>query len=153
MTDILDLEGWNVIAKRIDGDDYLIEAEYTTPQPDRTAELAELRAALQRPDRAELQAEGKHPAPCAKFCEAKAFGIDIRTLKAEIAELKADRDDCLALAKLNLASELKYKALCDQLAYVIENSEAKLYNSGKEALTAWRAMKGDNDGHRSRLLG
>jgi hypothetical protein len=40
VTDILDLEGWNVIAKRIDGDDYLIEAEYTAPQPDRTAELA-----------------------------------------------------------------------------------------------------------------
>lgn len=29
MTDILDLEGWNVIAKHVDGDDYLIEAEYT----------------------------------------------------------------------------------------------------------------------------
>ena len=28
MTDILDLEGWNVIAKHVDGDDYLIEAEY-----------------------------------------------------------------------------------------------------------------------------
>jgi len=31
MTDILDLEGWNVIAKHVDGDDYLIEAEYTVP--------------------------------------------------------------------------------------------------------------------------
>ncbi len=31
MTDILDLEGWNVVAKRVDGDDYLIEAEYTVP--------------------------------------------------------------------------------------------------------------------------
>ena len=31
MTDILDLEGWNVVAKYIDGDDYLIEAEYTVP--------------------------------------------------------------------------------------------------------------------------
>lgn len=31
MTDILDLDGWNVVAKYIDGDDYLIEAEYTVP--------------------------------------------------------------------------------------------------------------------------
>ena len=29
MTDILDLDGWKVVAKYIDGDDYLIEAEYT----------------------------------------------------------------------------------------------------------------------------
>lgn len=27
MTDILDLDGWNVIAKHVDGDDYLEEAE------------------------------------------------------------------------------------------------------------------------------
>lgn len=31
MTDILDLDGWKVVAKYIDGDDYLIEAEYTIP--------------------------------------------------------------------------------------------------------------------------
>lgn len=31
MTDILDLEGWNVVAKHHDGDAYLIEAEYTIP--------------------------------------------------------------------------------------------------------------------------
>jgi len=31
MTDILDLEGWNVIARHLEGDDYLIEAEYTVP--------------------------------------------------------------------------------------------------------------------------
>ena len=53
------------------------------------AEIAELREALQRPDRAELQAEGKHPAPCAKFCEATAFGIEIRALKAENKQLRA----------------------------------------------------------------
>ena len=36
MTDILDLEGWNVVSKYIDGDDYLIEAEYTVPTKART---------------------------------------------------------------------------------------------------------------------
>lgn len=29
MTDILDLEGWTPTNKRIDGDEYVIEAEYT----------------------------------------------------------------------------------------------------------------------------
>lgn len=31
MTDILDLEGWNVIAKHVDDESYVIEAEYTVP--------------------------------------------------------------------------------------------------------------------------
>ena len=32
MTDILDLEGWTPTNKRIDGDEYVIEAEYTVRQ-------------------------------------------------------------------------------------------------------------------------
>jgi hypothetical protein len=36
-----------------------------------------------------LQAEGKHPAPCARHCEATAFGIEIRRLEAENAQLRA----------------------------------------------------------------
>jgi hypothetical protein len=36
----------------------------------------------QEPDRRVLQAEGKHPAPCARHCEAKAFEIEIRSLKS-----------------------------------------------------------------------
>lgn len=38
----------------------------------------------QKPDRHELQANGKHPAPCAKFCEATAFTIELRRAQAEI---------------------------------------------------------------------
>jgi len=45
-----------------------------------------LRAALAEPDRQALQAEGKHPAPWARHCEAKAFEIEIRMLKAALAE-------------------------------------------------------------------
>ena len=39
---------------------------------------------LGQPDRQELQAKGKHPAPCARFCEANAFQIEIRNLKAKL---------------------------------------------------------------------
>ena len=35
-------------------------------------------------DRRTLQAEGKHPAPCARHCEAKAFEIEIRGLKSAL---------------------------------------------------------------------
>ena len=51
--------------------------------------IEELKDIIQRPDRKELQVEGKHPAPCAKFCEATAFGIDERRMKHEIKELRA----------------------------------------------------------------
>lgn len=36
-----------------------------------------------------LQAEGKHPAPCARFCEAKAYEVEARELKRQIAEQAA----------------------------------------------------------------
>ena len=40
-------------------------------------------------DRRAAQAEGKHPAPCARFCEANAFEIEARNLRAEIKRLTA----------------------------------------------------------------
>lgn len=40
-------------------------------------------------DRHTLQAEGKHPAPCARFCEANAFRIEERQQARLIAELEA----------------------------------------------------------------
>jgi len=50
-----------------------------------SGQLCELAAA---PDRQELQAIGKHHAPCARFCEAPAFNAEIRHLKAHIAKLE-----------------------------------------------------------------
>ena len=52
--------------------------------------IEELKDIIQRPDRKELQVEGKHPAPCAKFCEAAAFCIEIRNLNAEIETVRAE---------------------------------------------------------------
>ena len=37
-------------------------------------------------DRHELQKEGKHPAPCARHCEATAFEVEIRRLKTLLRE-------------------------------------------------------------------
>lgn len=34
-------------------------------------------------ERFTAQAEGKHPAPCARFCEANAFEIELRRLRAD----------------------------------------------------------------------
>lgn len=40
-------------------------------------------------DRQVLQAEGKHPAPCARNCEAPAFANQVRARDARIAQLEA----------------------------------------------------------------
>ena len=58
-------------------------------------------------DRHELQKDGKHPAPCARFCEANAFKIELRNLQFENFRLReaicrtlqenehlADGEDC-----------------------------------------------------------
>jgi len=46
--------------------------------------MEELRTALEQPDRQTLQAAGTHPAPCARHCEAKAFELEIRSLKSAL---------------------------------------------------------------------
>ena len=50
---------------------------YTTPPAAQPA---------QDPDRQALQANGTHPSPCARHCEATAFNIVIRNLKAQLAQ-------------------------------------------------------------------
>lgn len=51
------------------------------------AQLEEIaREALAQPERHELQAKGKHPAPCARHCEANAFQIVTKNLKAQLAQ-------------------------------------------------------------------
>ena len=45
-----------------------------------------IKAALEQPERHTLQAQGKHPAPCARHCEAQAFQIVIRSLEAKLKE-------------------------------------------------------------------
>ena len=43
-----------------------------------------------QPERHELQAKGEHPAPCARHCEANAFQIVIKNLKAQLAQPKRE---------------------------------------------------------------
>lgn len=47
--------------------------------------------------RADLQAQGVHPAPCARHCEANAFAIEIRTLKRERDALLETLKRCLPI--------------------------------------------------------
>ena len=56
------------------------------------AEIDELRAELAKECRHIKQAEGKHPAPCARFCESTAYEIELRQLKAENSKLRAALD-------------------------------------------------------------
>lgn len=62
------------------------------------AENAKLRAEIERlnSDRRVLQADGKHPAPCARHCEANAFNIELSRAKKTI-----ERKDALLREALN----------------------------------------------------
>jgi hypothetical protein len=79
---------------------------------ERFAEVVAARA-VQRPDRAELQATGSHPAPCAKFCEATAFNFEIRRLKAmKIDRVQAEEREACA----DRVEELLQSHVCASLA-------------------------------------
>lgn len=69
--------------------------------------IAALRAALkqpeQKPDRQVLQAAGTHPAPCARHCEAKAFEIEIRSLKSALKQQPEQEQEPVAQQYAKLA--------------------------------------------------
>ena len=44
------------------------------------------RQAVEQAERHSLQAKGAHPAPCARFCEANAFNIEIRNLRSQLKQ-------------------------------------------------------------------
>ncbi len=56
-----------------------------------------------RESRHELQSQGRHPAPCARFCEANAFKVEARQLEKENKELR-DR-----IAELEATQVQQYK--------------------------------------------
>ena len=67
--------------------------EALTIQSDRVTEIGKqreaiiaIKEALAQTERHELQAKSEHPAPCARHCEATAFGIVIKNLKAQLAQ-------------------------------------------------------------------
>tara|TARA_R110000868_G_scaffold45337_1_gene150466 strand:+ start:193 stop:588 length:396 start_codon:yes stop_codon:yes gene_type:complete len=57
---------------------------------------AKIKEALAQPERHELQAKGEHPAPCARHCEANAFKIVIKNLKAQLAQRKPLTNEAIA---------------------------------------------------------
>ena len=57
---------------------------------DENERLGLYKDAYAQPERHELQAKGEHPAPCARHCEANAFKIVIRNLKATLAQPKQE---------------------------------------------------------------
>ena len=60
-------------------------ADYDHPHyEDQLTAITAIKEALAQPDYRALQAQGKHPAPCARHCEAQAFQIVIRSLEAKL---------------------------------------------------------------------
>ena len=66
-----------------------------------------------QPERHELQAKGEHPAPCARYCEATAFQIVIRNLKAQLAQPEQEPvawlDGPHLVVRLDMRDRLAYK--------------------------------------------
>ena len=58
---------------------------------DRAAHLLEADAQQSKPDIKDLQANGKGPAPCARFCEANSFEIEIRRLTSKLNAQQANK--------------------------------------------------------------
>ncbi|PUA17315.1 DUF551 domain-containing protein [Glaciimonas sp. PCH181] len=66
---------------------------------DRISAYQELVQLQERLKRHELQSKSKHPAPCARYCEAKAFEIEIRNLSAELAKAQIVVGDLSVLVR------------------------------------------------------
>lgn len=65
----------------------LIERDLSHSKPETAPEASTGAGCASQPaDRRTLQATGKHPSPCARFCEATAFGIKIRGLESQLAQ-------------------------------------------------------------------
>ena len=65
---------------------------------------------LEQPEHHKLQAKGVHPAPCARHCEATAFQIVIKNLKAQLAQPE---------------QEPAARLTCEELGYVPLSADGK----------------------------
>jgi len=71
-------------ANEAEGDECNCGADEINAEFDKA--ITAIKEALAQTERHELQAKGEHPAPCARHCEAPAFGIVIKNLKAQLAQ-------------------------------------------------------------------
>ena len=71
-------------------------------------------------DRRTLQAEGKHPAPCARHCEAKAFEIEIRGLKSALRAALEQQAEPVAWRTFDGEGGYDYRTYEDNEDYAAE---------------------------------
>ena len=70
---------------------------------------------VQEPDRRALQAAGAHPAPCARHCEAKAFEIEIRSLKSALKQAQPEPPTCAWSPEDDDTMPGTYRSACGEL--------------------------------------
>lgn len=97
--------------------------------------IAELEDQLGKPCRHDLQKDGQHPAPCAKFCEANAFRIQERQLRGRIAELEEQ------IAKLKPDAE-RLKEIRRMCGYVEDGSDTTVSIFQDDATREWSVRLG-----------
>jgi hypothetical protein len=84
-----------------------------------------------QPERHELQAKGEHPAPCARHCEANAFQIVIKNLKAQLAQPEQEP----------VAHPVISGALFDFMGWLTSRKERIVLSSADEASLAVDAIR------------
>lgn len=87
----------------------------------------------ENPDRHALQADGKHPAPCARFCEAEAFNIQLRQLRKQLATVTSERDE---LAR-HVLTPLVFNRLLDWLQEEPSRTAVDAFDAGIERQIAY----------------
>jgi hypothetical protein len=99
--------------------------------------LNDVEKALAQPERHELQAKGEHPAPCARHCEANAFQIVIKNLKAQLAQRKPLTLDQIYKALLSICDDGSAPTSTDDPEFV------ELIVPLARAIEAAHGIKGD----------
>lgn len=91
-------------------------------------------------DRAAMQSDGKHPAPCARVCEAKAFEIEIRSLKAQ---LKRQQDQTVPEFE---GMDQDWKGMSGAIAFHLIDRHADGWDQIGAMMNAWlEANKAQQD--------
>lgn len=88
-------------------------ADSDTPEPMSVDQFVDANKLVSRHT---LQAQGKHPAPCARFCEANAFRIEERQQARLIADLEAQVKALTLDAERTARNRDMWKAQCARQA-------------------------------------
>ena len=106
-----------------------LESSYNPNADAQNDAITDIKEALAQPERHELQAKGKHPAPCARFCEANAFQIEIRNLKSQLAQPEQEPVAYAAMINGEIAWDADYPFSNEPFSCFDDEQSVPLYTA------------------------